>query len=87
MNSFTTKETALKTNALAEVSMQVGLFSATLFSGILYRYIGFENILLFGLILFGMALSLFAFIKYQGSVTVTSLVESNVFIYLARKKG
>lgn len=86
LNSFTTKETALKTNALAEVSMQVGLFSATLFSGILYRYIGFENILLFGLILFGMALSLFAFIKYQGSVTVTSLVESNVFIYLARKK-
>ena len=52
LNSFTVEENTLQLNSFAEISMQVGLFSAALVSGILYRYIGFENILLLGTSLF-----------------------------------
>ncbi|UOC11722.1 MFS transporter [Streptococcus equinus] len=44
------------TNGIAELSMQVGLFSAGLVSGILYKYIGFSMILLIGIILFVISL-------------------------------
>ena len=41
LNSFTTEDNALQINSFAEISMQVGLLTATLFSGILYRYVYF----------------------------------------------
>lgn len=64
LSSFAKEDNVLEINSLAEVSMQVGMFSAGLIAGILYHYIGFENILLFSLILFTSSLILFASVRF-----------------------
>ena len=86
LNSFTVEENTLQLNSFAELSMQVGLFSAALVSGILYRYIGFENILLLGTSLFFVALVIFALVKYQESDKVEAIEQQGVFAYLTGHK-
>lgn len=86
LNSFTVEENTLQLNSFAEISMQVGLFSAALVSGILYRYIGFENILLLGTSLFFAALIIFALVKYQESDKVEAIEQQGVFAYLIGHK-
>lgn len=64
LNAFTKDTNVIKVNSLAEISMQMGLFSSGLISGILYRCIGFEKILFLGVCLFGVSLILFILISH-----------------------
>ncbi|MCO7127523.1 MFS transporter [Sporolactobacillus shoreicorticis] len=52
MQAITNKENLLKINSGAEITMQVGLFSAGAIAGVLYKLIGFNMILVFGICIF-----------------------------------
>lgn len=86
LNSFTTEDNALQINSFAEISMQVGLLTATLFSGILYRYVGFENILVVGIVLFVSSLLIFSSVKYSEQNKIKADKNVKLFSYFLKKK-
>lgn len=86
LNSFTTEDNALQINSFAEISMQVGLLTATLFSGILYRYVGFENILVVGIVLFVSSLLIFSSVKYSEQNKIKADKNVKLFSYFLKEK-
>lgn len=86
LNSFTTEDNALQINSFAEISMQVGLLTATLFSGILYRYVGFENILVIGIVLFVSSLLIFSSVKYSEQNKIKADKNVKLFSYFLKEK-
>lgn len=86
LNSFTTEDNALQINSFAEISMQVGLLTATLFSGILYRYVGFENILVVGVVLFVSSLLIFSSVKYSEQNKIKADKNVKLFSYFLKEK-
>lgn len=86
LNSFMTEDNALQINSFAEISMQVGLLTATLFSGILYRYVGFENILVIGIVLFVSSLLIFSSVKYSEQNKIKADKNVQLFSYFLKEK-
>lgn len=86
LNSFMTEDNALQINSFAEISMQVGLLTATLFSGILYRYVGFENILVIGIVLFVSSLLIFSSVKYSEQNKIKADKNVQLFSYFFKEK-
>lgn len=86
LNSFTTEDNALQINSFAEISMQVGLLTATLFSGILYRYVGFKNILVIGIVLFVSSLLIFSSVKYSEQNKIKADKNVKLFSYFLKEK-
>lgn len=86
LNSFMTEDNALQINSFAEISMQVGLLTATLFSGILYRYVGFKNILVIGIVLFVSSLLIFSSVKYSEQNKIKADKNVKLFSYFLKEK-
>lgn len=86
LNSFMTEDNALQINSFAEISMQVGLLTATLFSGILYRYVGFKNILVIGIVLFVSLLLIFSSVKYSEQNKIKADKNVKLFSYFLKEK-
>ena len=86
LNSFMTEDNALQINSFAEISMQVGLLTATLFSGILYRYVGFKNILVIGIVLFVSSILIFSSVKYSEQNKIKADKNVKLFSYFLKEK-
>lgn len=86
LNSFMAEDNALQINSFAEISMQVGLLTATLFSGILYRYVGFKNILVIGIVLFVSSLLIFSSVKYSEQNKIKADKNVKLFSYFLKEK-
>jgi MFS family permease len=88
INYLSSESNTLKLNSAAEVSMQVGLFSAGMLSGLMYKYVGFRSILIAGVILFFISLLLVSKIKYvhvnhidkQEHVDIKKIISKNIWV-------
>lgn len=63
--SITRKGNLMKTNSIAEIAMQVGLFSSGALAGILYKVIGFHTILYINSLCFVFAILFMCHVKLQ----------------------